>query len=70
MLYSPSVCHGVHARTGINLRVSHVAGVRNVWADALSRGAEAAPETWEQLRRERRCHQDWRALLDLGRLSL
>ena len=57
-------------RERVNLRVSHVAGVRNVWADALSRGAEAAPEIWEQLRPERRCHQDWRALLDLGRLTL
>ena len=31
----------VCVREKLNLRVSHVAGVRNVWADALSCGAEA-----------------------------
>ena len=55
-------------RERVNLRVSHIAGVRNVWADALSRGQQFAPEIWSQLCASDQCHRDWRLLL--GRFGL
>ena len=33
----------------ITLKISHVAGVRNEWADILSRGAMRDPSFWAQL---------------------
>ena len=36
----------------VTLRVSHVAGVRNEWADALSRGFAADADFWSQLQAE------------------
>ena len=54
----------------VNLRVSHIAGVRNVWADALSRGQQFALEIWSQLCASNQCHRDWRSLLELGRFGL
>ena len=54
-------------RHKISLRVSHVAGHRNQWADALSRGPSVLPDFWHQLQAERRCFVDWQSLLELGR---
>ena len=36
-------------RRGVALKLSHVADVRNSWADALSRGAAADREFWSRL---------------------
>ncbi|CAE7027690.1 unnamed protein product [Symbiodinium sp. CCMP2592] len=47
-------------RERINLRVSHVAGARNEWADMLSRGAAAYPEFWQRLSMQSRRSLDWR----------
>ena len=55
------------AEQGIDLRLTHIAGIRNDWADALSRGSALAPAFWNQLDSGRRVRPDWRRLLDLGR---
>ena len=52
---------------GINFRVARMAGERNQWADALSRGPEFDPAFWSQLRDGRRCAVDWKSLLNSGR---
>ena len=52
----------------VTLRVSHVAGVRNEWADALSRGFAADADFWSQLQAENRYDPKWRDLLCSGRL--
>ena len=52
----------------VTLRVSHVAGVRNEWADALSRGFAADADFWSQLQAEDRNDPKWRDLLCSGRL--
>ena len=51
----------------LNLRVSHLAGVRNEWADTLSRGSVKDPVFWAQLDPAKRRSLDWRAVLDAGR---
>ncbi|OLQ06360.1 Protein lap1 [Symbiodinium microadriaticum] len=50
-------------RERINLRVSHVAGSRNEWADMLSRGAAAYPDFWHRLSAHSRRSLDWQQLL-------
>ena len=55
------------AEQGLDLRLSHVAGIRNAWADSLSRGFSADPSFWRQLDRRRRVLPNWRRLLELGR---
>lgn len=52
---------------GINFRVAHMAGERNQWADALSRGPDVDPAFWSQLRDRRRCWIDWQSLVNSGR---
>ena len=54
-------------REKINLRVSHVAGTRNEWADKLSRGPAAYPAFWRRLAKDLRRSVDWQGLLNLGR---
>ena len=54
-------------RERINLRVSHVAGSRNEWADMLSRGAAAYPDFWHRLSAHSRRSLDWQQLLSAGR---
>ena len=46
----------------VTLRVSHVAGVRNEWADALSRGFAVDADFWFQLQAEKRNDPKWRDL--------
>ena len=36
-------------KLGVALKLSHVSGARNVWADGLSRGPGKAPELWGSL---------------------
>ena len=55
------------AEHGLDLRITHVAGVRNKWADALSRGYAVDAEFWDMLDERRRVRPDWRRLLELGR---
>lgn len=52
-------------RARINLRLTHVAGARHDWADALSRGRSQQPEFWQQLRSENRIEVPWLELLQL-----
>ncbi|CAE7395870.1 HFA1 [Symbiodinium sp. CCMP2592] len=47
----------------LNLRISHLAGCRNCWADALSRGAAHDATFWSQLSPARRKHLDWRSIM-------
>ena len=54
-------------RECINVRVSHVAGSRNEWADMLSRGAAAYPDFWQRLSAKSRRSLDWQQLLRSGR---
>ena len=54
-------------RERINLRVSHVAGARNTWADMLSRGPDVYPEFWRELSLDSRRSVDWQQLLSAGR---
>ena len=48
------------------LRIAHVAGERNAWADALSRGPAVDAEFWNHLDASKRLRPDWRALLNLS----
>eukprot|EP00438_Fugacium_kawagutii_P032077 Skav235377 [mRNA] locus=scaffold59:244863:246083:- [translate_table: standard] len=56
------------AREQVAVKVSHIAGDRNDWADALSRGRGHLPSFWARLSAEgeRRCQ--WQDLLASGRL--
>ena len=51
----------------LNLRISHLAGSRNCWADALSRGASHDAAFWSQLSPARRRRLDWRSIMQAGR---
>ena len=53
------------AQRGIMLKISHVAGIRNEWADWLSRKS-GREEFWTALDPMKRIHPDWHALLNLG----
>ena len=57
-------------RRKINLRIAHVAGARNHWADALSRGPALDPEFFAALDPAKRLVPDWEALLTLGRRTV
>ena len=48
---------------GICLRISHVKGERNVWADVLSRGRAEDPELWDRFQEANRREPDLRQLL-------
>ena len=48
---------------GIALKVAHVAGHKNHWADVLSRGRQKDPDFWDQLSAAKRRHLDWAELL-------
>ena len=50
-------------RHGIALKISHVAGERNPWADALSRGRCKDPAFWKRLDGSKRRYLDWSQLL-------
>jgi hypothetical protein len=39
--------HAVHSH--VALQVQHVAGIRNAWADSLSRGSSQDPDFWKEL---------------------
>ena len=54
----------------VNLKISHVAGVRNEWADILSRGAMRDPSFWAQLSPSKQLSPDWLGLLNLGATML
>ena len=43
----------------ITLKISHVAGVRNEWADILSRGAMRDPSFWAQLSKSKQLFPGW-----------
>ena len=62
VLQAMAVCA---AQRGIMLRISHVAGTRNDWADWLSRGTGAA-EFWKTLDPRKRINPDWKRLINLG----
>ena len=49
---------------GIALRISHVPGEQNSWADALSRGREVLPDFWGRLQQNLHHRVAWRQLLD------
>ena len=51
----------------LNLRLSHLAGARNGWADALSRGPSHDTVFWSQLSPNLRRDVDWRSLMQAGR---
>ena len=48
---------------GVVLKISHVAGERNPWGDALSRGRCKAPALWKRLDGGKRRYLDWSQLL-------
>ena len=53
------------ARHQLLLRMTHVAGTRNEWADTLSRGLVSNP-LWDMLDPSKQMHPDWLALLNLA----
>ena len=50
----------------VSLQLRHIAGERNDWADALSRGCEVLPDFWAQLRPSLMVRPDWLGLLNSG----
>lgn len=60
-------CARLCQQHGVALRLSHVAGERNAWADALSRGPLQDPAFWKQLDQSAQWTPHWKELLDLGR---
>ena len=50
----------------LQLKITHVAGERNVWADALSRGPSVNPEFWRDLDISKKLQPDWHHLLNLS----
>ena len=62
VLQSMALYAGQHK---INLRLSHVAGQRNGWADALSRGREKDRAFFAELDPQKQWQPDWESLLRL-----
>ena len=60
-------CARLCQQHGVSLRLSHVAGERNAWADALSRGPLQDPIFWKQLDQSAQWTPRWKELLELGR---
>jgi len=56
------------SRNRLTLRLSHVAGERNEWADMLSRGADRFNDFWQKLSPQQRCFPKWKELLALGQV--
>ena len=59
-------CARLCQQNGVALRLSHVAGERNAWADALSRGP-LQDIFWTQLDQSAQWKPHWKELLELGR---